>query len=408
MRGISAENAQRSPALAIAGEPTPDMAVNDERWKIPPSLGAILQPLEALHRPAGALYRAYTEAQSDAQAVHAAYRYGPNRIELDGAGVDVGFSIDLTIDPALQEIAQRTAACYTGRTDVCRAFGIVRKDDGARAVGDGLLEHALVRMAAVAVIDVETGRIEALAGALSPCTRQEYDGPARSARCDPRLPYATRYRPDALLNPAVFHDAMPGSTIKPIMAAAFLADPSVGPAWLASERADMTRSPTAVPSAESLRGQLARSNSARFLDRMFCADLGFAPCARPREIQTMALAFGWNDACAEPSDSMRQAGPSVRARPGRARGRWRRLAALARHPVWPAVDAARRTKAGAPFSCALRSRWIAHGCSNVPPVPMASGSAATTGGNAAAASSTSSRKAGARARRARARSASRA
>jgi hypothetical protein len=302
MRGVSAENAQRSPALPIAGEPTPDMPVNDERWKIPPSLGAILQPLEALHRPAGALYRAYTDAQGDAQAMRATYRYGPNRIELGGAGVDIGFSIDLTIDPALQEIAQRTASCYTGRTDVCRAFGIVRKDDGERAVGDGLLEHALVRMAAVAVIDVETGRIEALAGALSPCTRQEYDGPARSARCDQRLPYATRYRPDALLNPAVFHDAMPGSTIKPIMAAAFLSDPSVGPAWLASERADMTRSPTAVPSAESLRGQLARSNSARFLDRMFCADLGFAPCARPREIQTMALAFGWNGACAEPSE----------------------------------------------------------------------------------------------------------
>jgi hypothetical protein len=35
---------------------------------------------------------------------------------------------------------------------------------------------------------------------------------------------------------------------------------------------------------------------------MFCADLGFAPCARPREIQTMARAFGWNGACAEPSD----------------------------------------------------------------------------------------------------------
>jgi membrane-associated phospholipid phosphatase len=36
-----------------------------------------------------------------------------------------------------------------------------------------------------------------------------------------------------------------------------------------------------------------RSNSARFLDRMFCADKNFAAgCARPREIQAMALAFG--------------------------------------------------------------------------------------------------------------------
>ena len=83
----------------------------------------------------------------------------------------------------------------------------------------------MVRMAAVAVIDVASGRIEALAGALSPCARQEVDGPGRDAGCDTRLPYPVQYRPDALLNPAVFHDAMPASTIKPIMAAAFLSDP---------------------------------------------------------------------------------------------------------------------------------------------------------------------------------------
>ena len=45
-----------------------------------------------------------------------------------------------------------------------------------------------------------------------------------------------------------------------------------------------------------------RSNSARFLDRMFCADKGFAPCERPWEIQAMAPAFGWNSGCAAPSE----------------------------------------------------------------------------------------------------------
>ncbi len=51
----------------------------------------------------------------------------------------------------------------------------------------------MVRMAAIAVIDVATGRIEALAGALSPCTRQEYDGPgrAKTATSACRTPYAT-------------------------------------------------------------------------------------------------------------------------------------------------------------------------------------------------------------------------
>ena len=48
----------------------------------------------------------------------------PNRITIGGAEVDVGFSVDLTIDPATQALAQMTAACYTGRQDVCGALGI--------------------------------------------------------------------------------------------------------------------------------------------------------------------------------------------------------------------------------------------------------------------------------------------
>ena len=45
-------------------------------------------------------------------------------MRIDGAAVDTGLSIDVTIDPALQALAQKTAACYTGRHDVCRALGM--------------------------------------------------------------------------------------------------------------------------------------------------------------------------------------------------------------------------------------------------------------------------------------------
>ena len=148
------------------------------------------------------------------------------------------------------------------------------------AIGHRMLERAVVRMAAIAVIDVASGRIEALAGALSPCTRRNTTGPGRAKTCDKRLPYPIRYRPDALLNPAVYHDAMPASVIKPIMAAAFLSDPDVGARWLAAEQAAMQR--PGSPSPDSLRGQLMRSNSARFLDRMFCADQAFAELPRGR------------------------------------------------------------------------------------------------------------------------------
>ncbi|HEX6362381.1 MAG TPA: hypothetical protein VFZ93_05470, partial [Albitalea sp.] len=236
MAGASAAADGKVDLAVLPGEPTPDLPPGDTRWKVPPSLQAMLQPLDGLRRPSSALYRLYTDLGSRTAEVPTAYRFGPNRIAMDGAPVDVGFSIDLTIDPSVQALAQQTAACYTGRQDVCRALGIRRAEDAGQPIGHRLLERAMVRMAAVAVIDVASGRIEALAGALSPCARQEVDGPGRGANCDRRLPYKVQYRPDALLNPAVFHDAMPASTIKPIMAAAFLADPDVGARWLAAER----------------------------------------------------------------------------------------------------------------------------------------------------------------------------
>jgi hypothetical protein len=286
-----------APLLALAGEPSPIDAVDDPRWSVPPSLSTLLQPLEPLRQPAGALFRAYAGNDEPLARMHAGRVGSRNHVELDGAPVDVGYSIDLTIEPQLQALAQKTAACYTGRHDVCRALAMRRAEDGERPLGNALLEGAMVRMAAVAVIDIASGRIEALAGALSPCARQEVDGPGRDAGCDARLPYRVHYRADALLNPAVYHSAMPASTIKPILATAFLADGERGQRLLASERAAMQREQT--PAAASLRGQLMRSDSARFLDRMFCFEQGFAGCRKPWDVQAAALAFGWNAGCAD-------------------------------------------------------------------------------------------------------------
>jgi len=282
-------------AAVLAGEPGLADPLDDSRWSVPPSLQAMLQPLETLRQPTGALYRLQTGGGAAAALDPGDPRASPNRVVIDGTGVDVGYSIDLTIDPGLQALAQKTAACYTGRQDACRALGLHRPADKAEPLGAPLLEGAMVRMAAIAVIDVASGRIEALAGALSPCARQEVDGPGRDAACDPRLPYPVQYRPDALLNPAVFHDAMPASTVKPIMAAAFLSDPDVGARWLAVEQAAMKRA--GPPARDSLRGQLMRSDSARFLDRMFCSEKSFADCRRPWQVQATASAFGWNAGC---------------------------------------------------------------------------------------------------------------
>ena len=60
---------QRSAARAagaLVGEPGLADAVDDTRWMVPPSLHAMLQPLESLRQPSGSLYRLYTDAEAAA------------------------------------------------------------------------------------------------------------------------------------------------------------------------------------------------------------------------------------------------------------------------------------------------------------------------------------------------------
>ena len=125
--------ARRRAPVGISGEATADMPADDERWNVPPSLAVMLQPLATLQRPTGSLYRMYTDARPRPARRRPSYRYGPNRIDVGGTPIDVGFSIDLTIEPAVQALAQKTAACYTGRQDVCRALGLAaQRRRGAR------------------------------------------------------------------------------------------------------------------------------------------------------------------------------------------------------------------------------------------------------------------------------------
>lgn len=277
--------------VAVAGLPDDKTSLNDPRWSVPPSLDLILRPLDALRQPGSSLYQDYTRHENRQAPTPESYRFGPNQADIGGVTLDVGFSVDLTIDRRAQALAQQVAACYTGAQAICSALGIQRAEDEGQPIGHKLLENALVRMAGVAIIDIASGRIEAVAGALSPCARQDYDGPGRGSDCESRLPWTPTYRPDMLENPALFHDAMPASTIKPIMAAAFLGDGAYGGELLAREHLG------GKPAPRELRYELMKSDSASFLDRMFCNEKNFDDCLRPWQVQRVAGALGWNKAC---------------------------------------------------------------------------------------------------------------
>src|SRR6185503_18379789 len=273
---------------------------NVEGAKAPPeSLDVILADLDNIRLPWRDLYRAYTEkpaagsgpirtASADVKRVAASH--GPNRLTRGKHEVDAGFNVHLTIDPEAQRIVQETSRCYAGDWASCERAGIAGDKKFNEFTGL-MYERAAVRMAAVALIDVPSGRIEALGSAHSDCYQQEYDGPGRNSDCAD-LPSTPRYEPDRLLNHALFTPAFPGSIIKPIMATGFLRDESYRKR-ITGERVsgDFLR----------LQDELKGSDSVAFLNRMFCIDKHWTNCDRPRDIQQAAAQFGWNPGCAEAS-----------------------------------------------------------------------------------------------------------
>ena len=57
---VDAARRGRSGTILLAGEPGLADPLDDSRWSVPPSLQAMLQPLETLRQPTGALYRLQT------------------------------------------------------------------------------------------------------------------------------------------------------------------------------------------------------------------------------------------------------------------------------------------------------------------------------------------------------------
>ncbi len=267
----------------------------------PDSLDVILEDLNNIRLPWKDLFRAYTELPVDASELKTipglankpvAASHGPNQLERLKHRVDAGFNVHLTIDPATQQVVQDTSACYSGDVAACQRLGL-DKDKVFGELTKLMYEKAAVRMAAVALIDIPSGRIEALGSAHSDCYRQEYDGPGRNARDCPQLPTVPHYEPDRLLNHALYTDALPGSIIKPIMAAGFLRD--------AKYRTKVTSEKLSSAGFVRLQDELKSSDSIAFLNRMFCADKGFTNCERPAQIQKAAVQFGWDQGCDEAS-----------------------------------------------------------------------------------------------------------
>jgi cell division protein FtsW (lipid II flippase) len=103
-------------------------------------------------------------------AWHHALREPQATAQLNGRTVPAGSPVGLTLDPDLQRVAQEVADCFTGRRRGASCAGVLPRDPAWQA--RHFTAAGALRAGAVGLVlaEVDSGRIVALAGALSDCS----------------------------------------------------------------------------------------------------------------------------------------------------------------------------------------------------------------------------------------------
>lgn len=183
-----------------------------------------------------------------------------------------GRHVVLAQDARTQQLAQSTAACYTGDAAACAACYWCNQT-GANVMHEG----ARARAMGIMVIDVASGRIEAAGSGYTRCYAAQHEGQTLPPEC-PAMPGPRVPRRYLLGNQALAPALMPGSLVKVLIASALASTP-----LHATER-------SALPDI------LTRSDTADLIDIVLCKEDSFDPdCARRRlvAIDALARSVGW-------------------------------------------------------------------------------------------------------------------
>ena len=220
-----------SPALGTSDAPV-IASTDSQQIALPANLGTMYSELSNIHANHfdRQLLDAYQHYQRQTDQRHFWQRwFAPpvNTITLDGAPIKIGYNMALTLDPTIQAAAQNIADCFTNSpyADVdCRNV----LSPALQQAANQMYEHALARSVGIAVLDVKTQGVLALASSDSACYRQDNGdglansnlGKAKSTKC-PTL-WATDYTRQNLMNHALYQTVHPGSIVKTVQALALV------------------------------------------------------------------------------------------------------------------------------------------------------------------------------------------
>lgn len=207
----------------------------------------------------------------------------PAKISINGVSVPVGFNAQLTINPAIQSLSQQLANCITGQETgkVCQdLLGNISIDM------KNMEDNALIRQVGIAVVDIPTRKIDALASSSSNCFLASHHSTDVKSDCIPTPETWKQPANKVLENQALYGDYMPGSTIKPIQA-------------LAMVRAF----PNTVANSENyktIKTMMARSNTEQVIDVLACQSVStqyLKQCQGFAQMQQVADSLGLNNVC---------------------------------------------------------------------------------------------------------------
>lgn len=177
-----------------------------------------------------------------------------NSINVDGSDIKIGYNMALTLDPAVQTTAQQVADCVTNNPNGVDCNSVL--SPALQNVADGMYENALVRSIGIAVIDVKTQGVLALASADSNCYRADNgDTTIKPTGCP--ILWKKDWSKQNLMNHALYQTVYPGSTVKTVQA-------------LALVRANPRFKNMQTPEAQYLKQVMASSSTEKVANFLYC------------------------------------------------------------------------------------------------------------------------------------------
>ena len=177
-----------------------------------------------------------------------------NSINVEGSDIKIGYNMALTLDPAVQTTAQQVADCVTNSPNGADCNSVL--SPALQNVAGGMYESALVRSIGIAVIDVKTQGVLALASADSNCYRADNgDTTIKPTGCP--ILWKKDWSKQNLMNHALYQTVYPGSTVKTVQA-------------LALVRANPRFKNMQTPEAQYLKQVMASSSTEKVANFLYC------------------------------------------------------------------------------------------------------------------------------------------